>query len=205
MRCYAFCALDALPPSPPAIVAAAPGDIGPRDDEERRLCERASSTDYFYLGGAGLLVVGTITIDSQLLKLREQPGLRLLGPPLVGTSWGFLVSSTYVALPKCSDTWVSSAPREGNVRSPYALAAALIALSGFTAPFVVGIETGSVPNEWTVPERAARVGLAGAFGMVGAALPFIVPPKTWRAARELDKLRATAGPTGVFLGWSTRF
>ncbi len=52
-----------------------------------------------------------------------------------------------------------------------------------------------------------RLGLASAFGVGGALLPYLLPPQTWRAAKELEHLRArpTEDGRGAFVSWSVRF
>ena len=54
-------------------------------------------------------------------------------------------------------------------------------------------------------ERRFRVlgGVAG--GFTGALLPYVLPPKTWRAAKELEHIRAGADTTGAWINYSVRF
>ena len=47
---------------------------------------------------------------------------------------------------------------------------------------------------------------AGVAGFGGALLPYLLPPSTWAAARELDHLRFGADARGnVVLGYSRAF
>jgi hypothetical protein len=50
-----------------------------------------------------------------------------------------------------------------------------------------------------------RLILAGTGGALGALLPYLLPPKTWRAAKELEHLRAGADAHGAFVGYTIRF
>lgn len=52
-----------------------------------------------------------------------------------------------------------------------------------------------------------RLVLASGFGIAGALLPYLLPPKTWRAAKELERLRAapTEDGRGAFVSWRVRF
>jgi hypothetical protein len=36
-------------------------------------------------------------------------------------------------------------------------------------------------------------------------LPYLLPPKTWRAARELEKIRAGATASGAYLSYRVAF
>jgi hypothetical protein len=47
---------------------------------------------------------------------------------------------------------------------------------------------------------------AGLAGFGGALLPYLLPPRTWRASRELMRLRlATTTAGGPLLGYSFEF
>ena len=47
---------------------------------------------------------------------------------------------------------------------------------------------------------------AGLSGFGGALLPYLLPPRTWSAARELDKLRFGADARGnVFVSYGVTF
>jgi hypothetical protein len=193
------------PPSPPAYVYAAT-DERPRTPHEVELCAKASTTDWLYLATGLVLTAGSITVDT-VLRTTASEGVRYLGPSAVGLTWGFTLGGVYPSLPKCSSDYVSSPPPEGNVRTDWEIAFAFAALSGLTAPVVEATETGTIPEQWSNAERVMRLVLASGFGVVGALLPYALPPKTWRAAKELEHLRA--GPTedsrGAFFSWRVVF
>ncbi len=204
--------MDALPPSasapapparPPLVVA--PSEIEPRTPEETRLCEKASSFDWLYFGGTLVLDVGSVYLDAFQLKESEQPGVRMIGPGLVGFSVGATIGGTYLALPKCSPTWVPGDPAEGDIRQTAPLALSLALVSSAMAPLLVGIETGPLKLDWSVTERSMRLVTAGAAGFVGALVPYLLPPKTWRAKKELENLRLSGDQNGAFVGYRFRF
>jgi len=202
----------APPPSPPAIVAPptfayGATDFAPITAEEKDLCDTASRTDWLYLSGLVALDVASIYLDAVGLnnKGNGEPGIRMLGPAAVGLTWGATVSGMVLALPKCSPTWVAYAPPEGDVRNPWPLAFGLALLAGATAPVTVGIETGPPGGNWTVEERAGRIIVAGVAGFAGAFIPYLLPPKTWRAAKKLENIRAGADGREAFVGYSLRF
>jgi hypothetical protein len=171
------------------------------------LCKKASDVDWLYFGGALLADVGTITLDELVFQVSHTEGVRLVGPPLVGLSWGFTLGGGYLALPKCSPDFVGSAPPEGNVRADWPMVVGVSLLATATAPALVGIETGVGPVTlpWSTTERAMRLVLAGAGGLAGALLPYLLPPKTWRAAKELEHIRAGATAHGGYLGYAISF
>lgn len=199
------------PPSPPALYLAAAGDLYPRDGRERELCESASSPDWLYLGGLLLADVGAVYLSAYELYLSREAPVRHIGPALIGLTWGATIGGGYLALPKCSPHFVATAPREGSQRSPWPLALSLATLAGATAPFITGISTQSKDTIydryilWTTEERALRLIISGVTAFGGALLPYLIPPKTWRAARELEKLRVTPLQGGAFVGLSFRF
>jgi hypothetical protein len=111
---------------------------------------------------------------------------------------------------------VASPPREGDVRATWPLALSLALLAGVTAPIVNGIAIGTfcappacqdgLPAAWTTFEREMHVVAAGVSGFGGALLPYLLPPRTWSAARDLDHLRMGADGRGnVFVGYSAAF
>jgi hypothetical protein len=187
-------------PPPPAAT-----DIYPRDQRERDLCKKASSPDWLYLAIPPVLVAGAIALDSQGLKYQESSVVRMIGPATVGLTWGFMFGGSYLALPKCSPTYVSTIPPEGDVRPTWPVALAIAMFAGATAPIVVGIETGGAPASWETIERSMRLVTAGVFGFGAALLPYLLPPKTWRAFKELRDIRAGATKDGFFVGIGVTF
>ena len=180
-------------------------DVRPRGPREIELCESASHTDYLYFGGTLLAFGLSIAADPLVFKFKEQPGVRLMGPALIGLTWGWTLGGGYLSMPKCGADWVTAAPPEGDFRASWPLAAALGLLAGVTAPIIVGYETGPVPLDWAVWERSARVFVSAGTGVLGALLPYALPPKTWRAAKELQRIRAGADGASAFISYSVRF
>jgi len=185
----------------------APSDIHPVTEREQKLCKRASTVDWVYLSALVLADVGSIYLDGQLFKQRPAPGVRTIGPGLVGLTWGATLGAIYPALPKCDPNWVSYSPPEGEVRSsvPYAFSMALLA--GITAPLLAGIETGPLYADWAISERVSRVFVSGLAGFAGALLPYwtVISPRTWRASQELLKIRAWGDSQGAYVGYGFRF
>jgi hypothetical protein len=225
--------VDAAPPAPPALHSTPPvtqASEGPsaspfapaatderaRDDQERRLCEKASHPDWYYLAGLAVLDAGAIYVESQTKNFRVgkpdegdsgNRAVRFLGPLSMGFMWGATLSGGYLSLSKCSMDWVRSAPPEGDVRSPVPFAIALAMIAGATAPiFLAALEQGSVQVS-AVGERSMRFLAAGGMGVVGSLLPYLLPPRTWSGARELMHLRAETTPDmkGAFVSYSARF
>jgi hypothetical protein len=201
--------VDAVPPPEPqasAYVFAAATDERPRTPHEVELCAKASHPDWLYFAGIAAADVGSIFLDTTL-KLHGDAGARYLGAGAVGLSFGWTLGGGYLALPKCAPDWVGSAPPEGDVRRDLPMALAFAGLAGIVSPFVVGIETGPIPVEWPREERQWRLVIGGITGITGALLPYLLPPQTWSAAKELEHLRA--GPTpdgrGATVSWSVRF
>jgi hypothetical protein len=196
------------PPSatPPAYVYAA-SDSYPRGARETDLCDTASRPDWLYLGALVLLDVGSIAYTSNdTIKYSWSVPVRMSGPALVGLTWGATIGGGYLALPKCSMHWVGEAPPEGDVRSSTPLALALALLAGATAPIINGIAVGpNFPLEWSTLEREMHIVTAIGFGLGGALLPYLLPPKTWRAQRELQRLRAGGDTHGAYLGYAIAF
>ena len=193
------------PPPPPAYVYAAT-DERPRGPRETELCAKASTPDWLYLGSGVLLTALAIKLDNTV-EDSNSIFVRQLGPSSVGLTWGFTLGGGYLSIPKCSMDYVQSPPPEGDVRVAWPMAVAFAAIAGITAPILVGVENGSPSPSWDNGERVTRVVLASAFGVGGALLPDLLPPKTWRAARELEHLRAgaTGDGRGGFVSWSVRF
>lgn len=202
--------MDSLPPQVPAAAtyAYAAGDIYPRDARERELCARASHPDWVYLGALAALDVLAFGVgSSEGHKYASNVLVRMTGPAMIGVAWGATIGGAWLALPKCSPEWIGDPPREGNVRETWPVALSLALLAGATAPIVNGIAIGSyLPVEWTDFERAMHVVVAGIAGFGGALLPYAIPPRTVRAARELERIRLGMDARGgMFLGYSARF
>ena len=207
--------MDALPPSPPPTSTGdtyvyAAGDIYPRGARERELCARASRPDWLYLTGLVALDAGAIVFSSlDLVNLKGSgPYTSLLSPAVIGVTWGATIGGAWLALPKCSPTWVEGPPREGDVRATWPIALSLAILAGATAPVIYGITIGSgdLPTEWTTFDREMHIVVAGVAGFGGALLPYVFPPRTWAAAREIERIRfASDGRGGFFVGYAARF
>ena len=91
--------MDATPATAATTQAApyvyAATDIRPRQAREIELCAKASSFDWLYTTtfAAGV----SVSIFTNLkLKQQEEPGVRLLGPGMVGFTWGGLLSGAYL-------------------------------------------------------------------------------------------------------------
>jgi len=208
--------LDALPPSPPASYSYAPGDIYPRGSREEDLCATASHADWIYLGALVALDVGSFYWGSRdEFKFDPSWVKRYTGPAMIGLTWGATLGGGYLALPKCEPHWVSHAPREGGVRASWPIALSLALLAGATAPIVNGIAVGycndsrcqgGLPGFWSDEERSMHLVVAGVAGFGGALLPYLLPPRTWSAAKELEHLRVGADARGnVVVGLSGTF
>ena len=108
-------------------------------------------------------------------------------------------------------------PARATSAPSWPLALSLALLAGATAPIVNGIAIGScygtaelcqggLPANWTTFEREMHVVTAGVAGFGGALLPYLLPPSTWSAARELERLRFGADGRGnVFVGYTVPF
>jgi hypothetical protein len=215
--------VDALPPPPPAAYAYAPGDVAPRGAREEELCNTASRPDWLYLGALVAIDVGAFWGGTQDVFKYGDIGVRMMGPAIVGLAWGATIGGGYLALPKCDKRWVSSPPREGNVRASWPLALSLALFAGATAPIIntIGIGypcgdtsafqghprcQGGLPAIWSDEERAMHLVTAGLAGFGGALLPYVVPPRTWSAAREIERLRFGADARGnVTIGYVVAF
>jgi hypothetical protein len=215
-------ALDSLPPQPSASVAVsapgsmandshiyAAGDIYPLGPREAELCSKASRADWLYLAAlAALDTVGIWVGSSASIKFSSSEALRMSGPAMIGLPWGATIGGAWLALPKCSPHWVGDPPREGDPHANWPLALSLALLAGATAPIINGIAIGSydLPLSWSNEERVMHVVVAGVAGFAGALVPYLLPPATWRAARELERIRlGTDGRSAVFVGYAIRF
>lgn len=215
--------MDAQAPPPPAIVEPVPEkpglgrvastDLYARSARERELCETASHPDWLYLAIQPLLVAGAITLDTQVFKYdwsvfggtEGSTFVRDIGPELLGLTWGTFVGSFLPSMPKCSPHFASTVPPEGQVRTPLTLAFAFAFFAGVTAPIIDYIAIGYVPPSWSDGERVSRVVLASTFAFGAAFIPYLLPPATVRAARELEKIRATVSAQGGFVTYTTSF
>lgn len=212
--------MDAATP-PPAVSSPAgeahvygPTDVAPRGQRETELCASASHTDWLYLGVLLALDVGGIAVEAQnSLQQSGTTALHFVGPVAVGLPWGATLGGGYLALPKCDPQWVTAPAREGDVHASWPMALAIALLAGATAPVVDSIVIGGYPQPWSTTERSLHVLTAGVAGFTGALLPYLLPPRTWSAARELQHLRVegTAGlpgegrGVGLQFAWALRF
>jgi hypothetical protein len=193
----------------PAAIVYAANDQRPRGAREEELCAKASSTDWLYMAASGGALAGSLYLDTRLKYLSPEPGIRTIAPGLVGLSWGFVLGGGYLALPKCSPDWVAYPPPEGDVRASWPLAVGLGLFAAVTGPFIEQFVAlpcvGCVPTEWSVSERRFRVFAASGGAFLGALLPYVLPPKTWSNAKELEKLRLQAAPQGAFVSFTSTF
>lgn len=189
----------------------APGQIYPRDRREFELCSSASHPDWVYLAALVALDAAGIAYGSSGgVKYSDSSVVRFTGPVSIGLPWGATLGGAWLALPKCSLHWAGGAPPEGDAHSTWPLALSIALLAGATAPIVNGIAIGNnLPLSWSDEERVAHVVVAGVAGFAGALLPYLLPPRTWSAARELERLRlgvdASSGRSGVFVRYSVAF
>lgn len=189
----------------PAYVYA-PTDFRPRQPREKELCEQAASTDWLYIGATAAGTLGGIYANTQYLKHSGQPGVRLTAPAIIGFFWGGFLGGGYLSLPKCDPTWAYGPPPEGDVRASWPLATAVAVLATVTAPAMDYAFLGPVPLEWPVYERSMRVFIAMGSGLVGSLLPYVLPPKTWRAKKEIERLRLEGAPgVGAMVGYGFAF
>jgi hypothetical protein len=208
--------LDSLPPPQPTTYVYAPGDIYPRGSREGELCDRAGRPDLLYLGGLlALDVAGFWAGSTATVKYSDSIAVRFSGPVMIGAVWGATLGGGWLALPKCDPHWVGSPPREGNIRADWPLALSIALLAGATAPIANAIAIGTCnppacttgyPDSWSTFEREMHIVAASLAGFGGALLPYLIPPRTWSAAREIDRLRFGADSRGgVFIGYDATF
>jgi hypothetical protein len=201
--------LDAAAP-PPMTVAAT--DFYPRGSREEQLCDEASRPDWLYLSIPPLLVAGAIVLDTQVFKYdwstfnySGSTFVRELGPTFIGLTWGLFIGSFHPSLPKCSPHFAGAIPPEGQVRTSWPIALSFALLAAASAPFVDFIAIGPVPPAWDDGERVTRVILASTLAFGSALIPYVLPPKTLRAARELLGLRPSISAHASFVSYSLRF
>jgi len=203
--------VDSLPPAPPSVAVPgshiAPGEFYPRDSRERELCRQASRPDWLYVAGLAALDAGSFWLTSvEAVKGSGIPIVRYSGPVAVGLAWGGTIGGGWLALPKCSMSWVGEPPLEGDSRAAWPLALSLTLLAGATAPVINGVFVGSEPPRWSTEERAGHVIAAGLAGVGGALLPYLMAPRTWSAARELQRIRIAADMEGrIVVSYAARF
>jgi hypothetical protein len=195
---------EARSPDPPAYVYAAT-DIRPRQPREVALCAKASDFDWQYTGAMALGMVASEYVSLAQLKSSEQPGVRLMGPATIGFFWGGLLSGGYLSLPKCDPLWAYGPPPEGDVRAAWPLATAITLIAAATAPVMDYAFLGPVPIHWTVTERSSRVFLAMGTGIAGSLFPYLVPPKTWAAKLEIERIRVGEVARGPFVSYGFAF
>src|SRR4051794_31395274 len=129
----------------------------------------------------------------------------MLGPALVGFTWGGFLSGGYLSLPKCDPLWAYGAPPEGDVRSSWPIAVAIATISGVTAPIMDYAFLGPLKQSWSVRERSERVFIGIGAGVIGAIFPYVLSPRTWSAAKEIQKIRAEGNPAGATFFYTTTF
>lgn len=195
---------SAAPPDPPAYVYAAT-DYRPRQPREIALCEKASSFDWLYTGTMAAGVIGSSALSIGPLKQSETPAVRLVGPGMVGLFWGGFLSGAWLSLPKCDPMWAEGTPPEGNVRAAWPIAAAISLLATVTAPAIDYVFLGAVPINWAVTERSGRVFLAMGTGLLGSLVPYMLPPRTWSAKKEIDRIRLGEVAGGPFVSYGFVF
>jgi hypothetical protein len=192
----------------PSPSSYGPGDIygasGPHPEEQARLCDSAASPDWLYLGVLAAMDVGAVYLEAQWNNA-DSLATRLTAPGLVGFAWGATLGGGYLALPKCDRHWVRYPPREGEVRATWPLTLGITVLAAISAPVIVGTIQGPLLPNWTDEERFGHLAFASGGAILGALLPYVLPPKTWRAARELQRIRAGADQTGAYVTYTLRW
>ena len=176
-----------------------------RTARERELCESASKPDWLYLAIPPLLTAGATVLDSIVVKYDPNEVVRDIGPALVGLTWGTFIGSFWPSMPKCSPHFVNTAPPEGDVRTSWPMAFAFALFAGATAPVVDYIAIGPVPDAWSTAERVSRIVISGVFAFGAAFIPYLIPPKTVWAARQLQNLRATVSAQSSFVSYTLHF
>ena len=199
-----------LPPEPPASQAPlrlAAVDLGPVNPEQAALCRDAGSFDWAYLGALVFADAGAIVLDAEAFQSDGHASVRLVGPGLVGLTWGWSVGGAWLTLPQCSPVYVNTRLPEGDTRSVTPLAVSLGVLAAATAPLIVGVETGEGSSTllWSPGERVMRLVISSATGAVGSAMPYLLPPHTWRAYRKLQRLQAGADAHGGMVSYAFTF
>ncbi|MBX3185788.1 MAG: hypothetical protein KF819_02185 [Labilithrix sp.] len=192
------------PPDPPAYVYAAT-DLRPRQPREIELCTKASEFDWMYTGASALGVGVSVFLNVGYLKQSDNGGVRMIGPAAIGFTWGMFLSGGYLSFPKCDPMFAYGPPPEGAVRADWPIAAAITLIAAATAPAIDYTFLGAVKPSWPVPERSARVFVAMGTGIVGSLLPYLLPPKTWAAKKEIERIRLGEVAGGPFVSYSLAF
>jgi len=196
-----------LPPPPPTetpyVYAAT--DIRPRQQKEIELFEAASSFDWEYTGAFALAYGAATYLDVGPLKQSDTLALRLTGPALVGFTFGGFLSGGFLSLPKCDPLWAEGPPAEGNVRAIWPIATGISIISAIMGPILDYTFLGPVSLQWAVSERSARVFTAAGFGVLGSLFPYLVPPRTWAARKQIDRMRVMGTPAGAMLNYVVTF
>lgn len=182
-----------------------PTDYRPRQSREIALCNKASDFDWMYSGAMLLGFLGSEYASLGYLKHSDTPAVRLIGPGAIGFFWGGFLSGSYLSLPKCDPLWAWGPPPEGNVRAEWPIAAAITLLAAITAPAMDYVFLGPVPIEWPVPERSLRVFVAMGTGALGSLFPYFVPPRTWAAKKEIERIRLGEVAGGPFVSYGFAF
>jgi hypothetical protein len=180
-------------------------DIRPRTTREIELCEDASHFDWQYAGAWALASAGTVYLNIGYLKHNSEPGIRLIGPAMVGFAFGGFLSGAYLSLPKCDPLWAEGPPPEGNVRADWPMATAIAVIAGVMGPIMDYNFLGPIKMDWPVVERSERIFLAAGTGVLGSLFPYLLPPKTWAARKEIDRLRVSGTLGGAALSYTVRF
>lgn len=180
-------------------------DIRPRQTREIELCEKASHFDWHYTGAFALGFAASIYVNIDRLKHTSEAALRLLGPGLVGFTWGGLLGGGYLSLPKCDPLWAYGPPPEGNIRKEWPIATAIAIIAGVTGPIMDYAFLGPVKIQWAVEERSARVFVGAGAAVLGSLFPYILPPRTWAAAKEIERIRLQGTPSGAQISYTLAF
>jgi hypothetical protein len=189
----------------PQFGSVAATDNYARSDQERELCDKASRPDWLYLAIPPVLTAGALVLDSIVVKYDPNEPVRDIGPLLVGLTWGTFIGSFWPSMPKCSPHYVTTAPPEGDVHASWPVAFAFALLAAATAPVVDYIAIGPVPDAWSNAERVTRIVLAGTVAFGAAFIPYLIPPKTVWAARQLQHLRANISAQSSFVSYTLQF
>jgi hypothetical protein len=197
--------LPASPPQDPSAYVYAATDIHPRQAREIELCAKASEFDWLYTGTAAVGTVGSVILNTQVLKQSGVPGVRLMGPGLEGLFWGLFLGGGYLSFPRCNQNWAYGPPPEGDIRATAPMAIIIAVVAGATAPAIDYTFLGPVYTDWAVWERSMRIFVAAGTGVAGALLPYWISPRPWAAVREIEKIRMGVTSQGGFLSYTTSF